>query len=135
MRALRPSGGTTCAISAQNLHIQLDDAKAELGEAFEELKRAESLEDRERGLDAVREQAVISQVGPGPRDARHRLIDPVSRDSKGRAGGAPFFMSGRGSRIGIWGAAVPGQKAREARIVRDLDGALVGREARAHIEG
>jgi hypothetical protein len=44
--------------SAQNLHAQLDDAKAELGEAFEELKKAESLEDRERSLDAA-----ISQTG------------------------------------------------------------------------
>jgi flagellar FliJ protein len=47
-------------LSAQNLHIQLDDAKAELGVAFEELKRAESLEDRERSLDAA-----ISQAGQG----------------------------------------------------------------------
>lgn len=35
-------------MSAQNLNTQLDDAKAELGVAFEELKKAESLEDRER---------------------------------------------------------------------------------------
>jgi flagellar export protein FliJ len=47
-------------LSAQNLHIQLDDAKAELGEAFEDLKRAESLEDRERTMDAA-----ISQAGQG----------------------------------------------------------------------
>lgn len=47
-------------LSAQNLHIQLDDAKAELGEAFEDLKKAESLEDRERTLDAA-----ISQAGQG----------------------------------------------------------------------
>jgi len=39
--------------SAQNLHRQLDDAKAELGEAFEELKKAESLEDRERGAERM----------------------------------------------------------------------------------
>ena len=50
--------------SAQNLHTQLDDAKAELGEAFEELKKAESLEDRERSLDAA-----ISQAGQ-PRPMR-----------------------------------------------------------------
>ncbi len=46
--------------SAQNLQTQLDDAKAELGVAFEELKRAESLEDRERSMDAA-----ISQAGQG----------------------------------------------------------------------
>ncbi|MXQ11718.1 flagellar export protein FliJ [Microvirga makkahensis] len=49
-------------MSAQNLHNQLDDAKAELGEAFEELKRAESLEDRERGSERTVDPA-ISQMG------------------------------------------------------------------------
>jgi flagellar protein FliJ len=53
--------------SAENLHAQLDDAKAELGEAFEELKKAESLEDRERsaerGIEAVRDQPVIGHAG------------------------------------------------------------------------
>jgi flagellar protein FliJ len=53
--------------SAENLHVQLDDAKAELGEAFEELKKAESLEDRERsaerGIEAVRDQPVIGHAG------------------------------------------------------------------------
>ena len=43
--------------SAQNLYAQLDDAKAELGEAFEELKKAESLEDRERSSDRPAETA------------------------------------------------------------------------------
>jgi flagellar export protein FliJ len=48
--------------SAQNLHTQLDDAKAELGEAFEELKKAESLEDRERSLDAAITQAAQART-------------------------------------------------------------------------
>lgn len=39
--------------SADNLGNQLDDAKASLGEAFEELKKAEVLEDRERGADKL----------------------------------------------------------------------------------
>ena len=39
--------------SAQNLHSQLDEAKAELGEAFEDLKKAESLEDRERSTETA----------------------------------------------------------------------------------
>jgi flagellar protein FliJ len=43
--------------SAQNLHTQLDEAKAELGEAFEELKKAESLEDRERSGERTVETA------------------------------------------------------------------------------
>ncbi|MCB8821647.1 flagellar export protein FliJ [Microvirga rosea] len=50
--------------SVQNLHVQLDDAKAELGEAFEDLKRAESLEDRERTGDPVRDGAVIQAAQP-----------------------------------------------------------------------
>jgi flagellar FliJ protein len=48
--------------SVQNLHVQLDDAKAELGEAFEDLKRAESLDDRERGADPARDSAMIGQA-------------------------------------------------------------------------
>ena len=53
--------------SAQNLHAQLADAKAELGEAFEELKKAEILDDRERAaersVDTARDQAVMNQIG------------------------------------------------------------------------
>jgi len=48
-------------MSAQNLHTQLDDAKAELGEAFEDLKRAESLDDRERASERALDPA-ISQM-------------------------------------------------------------------------
>lgn len=51
--------------SAENLQTQLDDAKASLGEAFEELKKAEILEDRERGadklVDALKETVAISE--------------------------------------------------------------------------
>ncbi len=39
--------------SAENLVIQLDDAKASLGEAFEDLKKAEILEGREKGADKL----------------------------------------------------------------------------------
>jgi flagellar export protein FliJ len=46
--------------SAKDLHDQLDDAKADLGEALEALKKAEELGDRERALDA-REQIAIPQ--------------------------------------------------------------------------
>ena len=55
--------------SARNLHAQLDDAKAELGEAFEDLKKAESLEDRDRNADAVRDPAMIGQASQ-PRGLR-----------------------------------------------------------------
>lgn len=48
--------------SVQNLHVQLDDAKAELGEAFEDLKRAESLEDRERSADPARDSVMLGQA-------------------------------------------------------------------------
>ena len=53
--------------SAQNLHTQLDDAKAELGEAFEELKKIEILEDRERNAERaaenLRDQAAMDGIG------------------------------------------------------------------------
>jgi flagellar protein FliJ len=53
--------------SAQDLQTQLDDAKAELGEAFEELKKVEILEDRERSAERAaenaRDQAAMNQIG------------------------------------------------------------------------
>ena len=53
--------------SALELHGQLDDAKAELGEAFEELKKVEILEDRERSaeraVETARDQAAMNQIG------------------------------------------------------------------------
>ena len=53
--------------SAADLHDQLNDAKAALGEAFEELKKVEILEDRERSaeraLENARDQAAMNQIG------------------------------------------------------------------------
>ena len=53
--------------SADELKGQLDEAKAELGEAFEDLKKAEILEDRERSaeraLENARDQAAMNQIG------------------------------------------------------------------------
>jgi flagellar export protein FliJ len=53
--------------SADDLHEQLNDAKAQLGEAFEELKKVEILEDRERSaeraLENARDQAAMNQIG------------------------------------------------------------------------
>ncbi len=53
--------------SADELTAQLEEAKAELGEAFEELKKAEILEDRERNaeraLENARDQAAMNQLG------------------------------------------------------------------------
>ena len=53
--------------SADDLKVQLDEAKAELGEAFEELKKVEILEDRERGAERtlanVRDQAAMDAIG------------------------------------------------------------------------
>ena len=53
--------------SADELTGQLEEAKAELGEAFEELKKAEILEDRERNaeraLENARDQAAMNQLG------------------------------------------------------------------------
>jgi flagellar export protein FliJ len=53
--------------SANELKGQLEEAKAELGEAFEELKKAEILDDRERSaeraLENARDQAAMNQIG------------------------------------------------------------------------
>ncbi len=55
--------------SALALEGQLAEAKAELGEAFEELKKVEILEDRERAAEraaaGVREQAEMDAIGLG----------------------------------------------------------------------
>jgi flagellar export protein FliJ len=51
--------------SAQDLQVQLDDAKATLGEAFEELKKVESLEDRERSAERAIEAAAMSEAAQG----------------------------------------------------------------------
>jgi flagellar protein FliJ len=53
--------------SATNLNGQLEDAQGELQEAFDELKKVEILEDRERAaeraVDAAREQAMLDTIG------------------------------------------------------------------------
>jgi flagellar protein FliJ len=53
--------------STQDLQAQLDDAQAELGEAFEELKKVEILDDRERTAERAqenaRDQAAMNQIG------------------------------------------------------------------------
>ncbi|HKH95171.1 MAG TPA: flagellar export protein FliJ [Beijerinckiaceae bacterium] len=51
--------------SAQELNGQLDDAKATLGEAFEELKKVEMLEDRDRSAERAMEASAISDAGQG----------------------------------------------------------------------
>lgn len=52
--------------SADDLKVQLDDAQAQLAEAFEELKKVEVLDDRERGAERTaanaREQATLDAV-------------------------------------------------------------------------
>jgi flagellar protein FliJ len=53
--------------SAQELKDQLDDAKAALGEAFEELKKVELLDERdqirERAVEHTREQVDLGRMG------------------------------------------------------------------------
>ncbi|MBV9079358.1 MAG: flagellar export protein FliJ [Methylobacteriaceae bacterium] len=53
--------------SAEDLKMQLADAQAELGEAFEALKKVEVLDSRERAADrmaeAAREQATLDGIG------------------------------------------------------------------------
>ena len=60
--------------SADELKGQLDDAKAALSEAFEELKKVELLDERdqmrERAVDNAREQTELDRIGAAmrPRD-------------------------------------------------------------------
>src|SRR5215212_5055586 len=53
--------------SADELKGQLDEAKAALGEAFEELKKVELLDERdqmrERAVESAREQAELDRIG------------------------------------------------------------------------
>ena len=53
--------------AAHDLQDQLDDAKAALGEAFEELKKVEILDNRERSAERLaenaREQAAMNELG------------------------------------------------------------------------
>jgi len=53
--------------SADELKVQLDEAKAALGEAFEDLKKVELLDERdqqrERAVENAREQAALDQIG------------------------------------------------------------------------
>jgi flagellar export protein FliJ len=60
--------------SADDLGKQMEEARAELEEAFEELKKFEILDDREqikeRAMEAVREQAEFDRVGAAMRFAR-----------------------------------------------------------------
>jgi len=56
--------------SADELKLQLEDAKAELGEAFEDLRKAEALEDRERSAErnpTGRDSALMSEAARGVR--------------------------------------------------------------------
>jgi flagellar FliJ protein len=53
--------------SAAELQGQLDEARAQLADAFEELKKVEILEERDqvrgRGVEAAREQAELDRIG------------------------------------------------------------------------
>ena len=55
--------------SADDLKTQLEDAQAELGEAFEALKKVEILESRERSAERAaenaRDQAAMNELGLG----------------------------------------------------------------------
>jgi flagellar protein FliJ len=53
--------------SADELKVQLEDAKGALGEAFEEMKKVELLDERdqmrERAEESAREQAELDAIG------------------------------------------------------------------------
>ena len=60
--------------SAEELKAQLDDAKAALGESFEELKKVELLDERDQARERAemdaREQAELDAIGPMRSHAR-----------------------------------------------------------------
>src|SRR3954470_22847709 len=56
--------------SADDLKTQLEEARAEVGEALEALKKAESLEDRERAAERVLDNAREAATGELGRAAR-----------------------------------------------------------------
>jgi len=66
MRRLRCSG-ENLQRSADELRIQLEDAKSHLAEAFEELKKVELLDERdqarERAEENAREQSDMDSIG------------------------------------------------------------------------
>ena len=63
----RHDGHRVLTRSADELRVQLEDAKALLGEAFEELKKVELLDERdqarERAEESAREQADLDSIG------------------------------------------------------------------------
>ncbi len=63
----RCSGARISRRSVSELRAQLDDAQAALGEAFEELKKVELLDERdqmrERAEEEAREQAELDAIG------------------------------------------------------------------------
>ena len=99
--------------SADELRIQLEDAKSLLAEAFEELKKVELLDERdqarERAEESAREQADLDSIGlMRARIGADRLtalspVKPLDASSKTRAARSGFFLSmSTGSAIATW---------------------------------
>ncbi len=61
------SGAKTWSGRSSDLRLQLDDAKAALGEAFEELKKVELLDERDQARERAdvnaREQMEMDSIG------------------------------------------------------------------------
>ena len=86
--------------SADELRIQLEDAKSLLSEAFEELKKVELLDERdqarERAEESAREQADMDSIGlMRARLRRHRLrpLTLIGSTIETRAARPGFFLS------------------------------------------
>ncbi len=80
--------------SAGELKAQLDDAKAVLGEAFEELKKVEMLDERdharEKAEESAREQAELDSI------AALRFYRPAARTRKARRRNSLTFVENAG---------------------------------------
>src|ERR1700746_3906901 len=88
--------------SADELRIQLDEAKSLLGEAFDELKKVELLDERdqarERAEENAREQADLDSIGLmrariGAVAWRASISDLLAASSKPRAARSGFFLT------------------------------------------
>ena len=87
--------------SADELRIQLEDAKSLLGEAFEELKKVELLDERdqarERAEESAREQADLDSIGLMRARLGADRLTPLAahrlQRSKTRAARPGFFLS------------------------------------------
>ena len=99
--------------SADELRDQLEDAKAALGEAFEELKKVELLDERdqarERAEENAREQADLdsiglmrARIGASPDGSQRSKSPRIREPGPARSGFSAPLLSHERRRAGSW---------------------------------